>query len=57
MKKTYFVTCFIDTKELVGTSISTHVELLNPAETLGKIAQQLYNNIPNCKSIINFWEE
>lgn len=56
MKK-YLVTCFIHTDELVGTSISTHVELKNPANNDGKIAQQLMEAIPDCKSIINFWEE
>ena len=56
MKK-YFVTCFIHTNELVGTCISTHVELKNPADSDGKIAQQLIETIPDCKSIVNFWEE
>lgn len=56
MKK-YLVTCFINTNELVGTCISTHVELKNPADSDGKIVQQLIEAIPNCKSIVNFWEE
>lgn len=55
--KNYFVTCFIHTDELVGTCISTHVELKNPADSDGKIAQQLMEIIPDCKSIVNFWEE
>lgn len=55
--KNYFVTCYIRTSEIGRAEISTHVELFNPADSDGKIAQQLMEIIPSCQGIINFWEE
>jgi hypothetical protein len=58
MKKNYVVSCFINSgKTWSGNPTLTNVELNNPAETKGFLVKQLFKAIPNCATIVNFWEE
>jgi hypothetical protein len=62
MKVTYFVCAQVDvhntkagktTKELVNKLVTIEHK---DTETMGSIAKKLYNTIPECNAIINFWE-